>query len=337
MRHIIIGGHGFLGRQLAQSLADLGEEVIVADSAYSDLPIYGRVRHISMDVRDRQSFEAIPLAPDDMVYNMAAKMLSPLQVRAKRHAFFWPVNFHGVENLIDWMQAHGASRLVQFTTDMVYGHTPGGHDTMEDAPRNPLGEYGKSKLAAEQLCEEWRTRGMQISILRPRLIIGPGRLGILVKMFKLIDRNLPVPMIGSGKNHYQFISVYDCASACIAVWRAGVPNGTYNLGSENPPQVRDLLGELIRFAGSKSILLPTPAPIVKAVLTGFDLLNLPIMDPEQYLIADESCIRSTQAAARDLGWRPKDSDQDMLNSAYKEYRAITETAGKAPSPEVHAI
>jgi dTDP-glucose 4,6-dehydratase len=75
---------------------------------------------------------------------------------------------------------------------------------------------------------------MRISIFRPRLIIGPGRLGILSKLFTLIDANLPVPMIGSGRNPYQFISVFDCAEAARLAWRAGVPNEAYNLGSDNP-------------------------------------------------------------------------------------------------------
>ena len=128
-------------------------------------------------------------------------------------------------------------------------------------------------------------------------------------------------MIGSGKNPYQFISVYDCASAAVAAWKAGVPNAEYNLGSREPPPVRQLLGELIREAGSRSILLPTPAPLVKMTLGLFDRLNLPIMDPEQYLIADEICILDTGAAFRDLGWQPQHRDADMLKFAYREYRA----------------
>ena len=93
----------------------------------------------------------------------------------------------------------------------------------EEHPVAPLGEYGLSKLKTEELAAEWRKHGMNISLFRPRLIIGPGRLGILEKLFKLIDWNLPVPMIGSGKNPYQFISVFDCAEAARLAWKAGVP------------------------------------------------------------------------------------------------------------------
>src|SRR5690606_15941481 len=268
----------------------------------------------------------VGVAADDMVYNLSAKMLSPIQVRAKRHEFFWPVNYHGTENIMREMGAVGADRLVHYTTDMIYGHTVT-YPMTEDHPVNPLGEYGLSKLKTEELAAEWRKRGMNISLFRPRLIIGPGRLGILEKLFRLIDMNLPVPMIGSGRNPYQFISVFDCAEAARLAFKAGVPNEAYNLGSLNPPPVRKLLGDLIRHAGSKSFLLPTPGWAVKRTLDLLDAMNMPIMDPEQYLIADENCVLDVSKAERDLGWMPQYRDEDMLIAAYNEYRT-----GKAGNP-----
>ena len=320
MRHIIFGGDGFVGRHLASSLQAEGEEVIVADIAKSALPHYGAVQHVHCDVTDKASVAGIGLKADDMVYNLSAKMLSPLQVRAKRHDFFFPVNYFGTQNIIEAMDKAGAARLVHFTTDMIYGHTVTTPMT-EDHPVAPLGEYGLSKWKTEELAAEWRERGMDISLFRPRLIIGPGRLGILEKLFKLIDANLPVPMIGSGKNPYQFISVFDCAEAARLAWKAGAPNEAYNLGSLNPPPVKKLLGDLIKHAGSKSILVPTPGWAVKRTLDLLDRLNMPLMDPEQYLIADEECVLDVSKGKRDLGWVPQYRDEDMLIAAYTEYRA----------------
>lgn len=195
---------------------------------------------------------------------------------------FWPVNYHGTENIIHAMDRAGATSLVHYTTDMIYGHTVT-HPMTEEHPVSPLGEYGLSKLRTEELAQGWRERGMRISIFRPRLIIGPGRLGILEKLFRLVDLNLPVPMIGLGRNPYQFVSVFDCAEAARLAWKAGVPNEAYNLGSLEPPPVRKLLSALITHAGSRSIRLPTPGRAVKRVLDLLDLLNMPLMDPEQYL------------------------------------------------------
>jgi dTDP-glucose 4,6-dehydratase len=320
MRHIIFGGDGFVGRHLAPKLIADGEEVFVADIVKSDLPHYREVRHVFCDVTDPASIANVGMRGEDMVYNLSAKMLSPIQVRAKRHDFFFPVNFHGTENIIKAMDKAGAPKFVHFTTDMIYGHTVA-HPMTEDHPVGPLGEYGLSKLKTEELAAVWRGRGMRISLFRPRLIIGPGRLGILEKLFRLIDWNLPVPMIGSGRNPYQFISVFDCAEAAKRAWRAGTPNEAYNLGSLNPPSVRQLLGDLVRHAGSKSMLLPTPGWAVKRTLDLLDSINLPIMDPEQYLIADEMCVLDVSKAARDLGWAPQYRDADMLIAAYDEYRS----------------
>ncbi len=58
------------------------------------------------------------------------------------------------------------------------------------------------------------------------------------------------------------------------------------------------------------------------------MINMPIMDPEQYLIADEMCVLDVSKAERQFGWIPKHRDEDMLIAAYKEYRLVKE--GKAP-------
>jgi len=320
MRHVIFGGDGFVGRHLAPKLLADGHEVIVADIVKSELNHYRHAQFVTCDVTDLNSVANVALRADDMVYNLSAKMLSPIQVRAKRHEFFFPVNFHGTENIIKAMDRASARRLVHFTTDMIYGHTVT-YPMTEDHPVSPLGEYGLSKLRTEELAADWRERGMSISLFRPRLIIGPGRLGILEKLFKLIDWNLPVPMIGSGRNPYQFISVFDCAVYAHTAYRAVVPNEAYNLGSLNPPPVRKLLGDLIAHAGSRSILIPTPGWAVKRTLDLLDFMNMPIMDPEQYLIADEECVLDVSKGKRELGWEPQYRDEDMLVAAYTEYRA----------------
>ncbi len=320
MRHIIIGGDGFVGRHLAQRLADLGESVVVGDIVKSPLDVYARVPFVEVDVTRPETLERLDLKPADMVYNLSARMLSPLQPKAKRREFFWPVNTTGTDNILQWMDAKGATRLVHYTTDMVYGHSKMVPQT-EDHPTAPIGEYGESKLVTEGMCQRYRDKGFRISIFRPRLIIGPGRLGILSKLFKLVDLNLPVPMIGAGKNPYQFVSVFDCAEAAQLAWQAGVPNNAYNLGSDDPPAVRDLLARLVKEAGSRSILLPTPAPLVKMTLGALDRLNMPLMDPEQYMIADEICLLDCSRAKREIGWKPKFKDDDMLIAAYREYRA----------------
>ena len=322
MKHIIFGGDGFLGTELTKKLTTRNENVLILDrkqTLSSGIYEADNVEYTKMDVRDLNSFIHVEANPDDVVYHFAAELLVPIIKRAKRQDYFWQALYVGTQNVFEFMQQKGLKNLVYFTTDMVYGHTVE-HPRFENHPRAPLGPYGEAKYQTELLCEQFRTKGFNIPIFRPRLIIGPGRLGILEKLFKLIDMNLPVPTIGNGKNYYQFISVSDCADACLCAIESGFPNQEYNLGSLNPPTVNELLGTLIKTAGSKSFLLPTPAPLVKFVLEIFDRVNLPIMDPEQYLIADETCVLDVSKGERELNWAPKDNDTDMLLAAYQDYK-----------------
>lgn len=84
-------------------------------------------------------------------------------------------------------------------------------------------------------------------------------------------------MIGSGKNCYQMVSVNDCADAVLKAVDHNFPNAEYNLGSKNPPQVKELLQGIIKQNRSKSVLLPTWGSFVKAVLGIFGKVGVEIM------------------------------------------------------------
>lgn len=323
MKHIIFGGDGFLGTELTRKLVERGERVLICDEKQT--PQFGNyqlpgVEFIKMDVTQPDTFNPIEVEQGDIVYHFAARLLVPILPRAERSDYFWQALYVGTQNVFNWMEMAGLRNLIYYTTDMVYGHTVI-HPRTEDHPCAPIGPYGEAKYQTEKLCDEYRAKGFNITLFRPRLIIGHGRLGILEKLFKLVDMNLPVPTIGNGKNFYQFISVSDCADACLAAVDKAFPNENYNLGSSNPPTVNELLRTLINEANSKSFLIPTPAFAVKAVLASLDMIGKPIMDPEQYLIADETCVLDCSKAERELNWVPKDDDTAMLLIAYRDYKA----------------
>ncbi|PHS68654.1 MAG: NAD-dependent dehydratase [Methylophaga sp.] len=323
MKHIIFGGDGFLGTELTKKLTAQGEQILICDrkqTPSSGIYDSNQVTYLKMDVKQTDTFENIVTEQDDIVYHFAAELLVPIKKRSEREDYFWQALYVGTTNVLNFMLQRKLDKLVYYTTDMVYGHTQT-NPRFEDHPRKPIGPYGEAKYQTELLCEEYRGKGINITIFRPRLIIGPGRLGILEKLFKLIDANLPVPLIGNGSNYYQFISVSDCAEACLCAVTAGFPNEVYNLGSLNPPTVRELLRSLVDEANSKSFLVSTPASLVKLSLAFLDRIGKPIMDPEQYLIADETCVLDVSKGEKELNWVPKDNDTDLLKVAYTSYKA----------------
>ena len=319
MKHWIFGGNGFVGRYLANALVERKEQVVVCDlqdTIHED--ILSACSYQKIDICDTERLSNLPIEREDVVINMAANQYHT-KVPKNREEYFRSVNTEGTRNLLAMMENKGCTKYIMFSTDMTYGK-PQYLPVDTKHPQNPFGPYGQSKFLSEQICREYRAKGMNITIFRPRMIMGPGRAGILLKLFKLIDHNLPVPTVGNGHNHYQMISVFDCVSAVLCAIDKGVPNKEYNLGSENAPDVRSLLQNTIRQAGKHSFVLPTPGKLVKAVLRLLDELGLTLMYPEQFMIADEEYILDISETKKDLGWQPKYNDADMLTEAYKMYK-----------------
>lgn len=320
MKYWIFGGNGFVGRYLANALAERKEQVIVCDlydTLHSD--ILSSCVYRCVDIRDTKALASLPITKEDVVINMAANQYHT-KVPKNREEYFRSVNTEGTRNLLAIMEQKGCTKYIMFSTDMTYGK-PRYLPVDTKHPQNPFGPYGQSKLLSEQLCREYRAKGMNITIFRPRMIMGPGRAGILLKLFKLIDLNLPVPTVGNGHNHYQMISVFDCVSAVLCAIDKGIPNKEYNLGSENAPDVRALLQNTIKQAGKHSFVIPTPGKLVKAVLRFLDNIGLTLMYPEQFMIADEEYILDISETKKDLCWQPKYNDADMLAEAYKMYKS----------------
>jgi dTDP-glucose 4,6-dehydratase len=323
-RHIITGGAGFTAAFLVQELLPRGEEIVLFDSAPIDASMLAPgVRAVCGDVRSVADLAGLALGSGDTVYHLAARQFAgAVPGRGERDAWFADVNVVGVAKLIEVMEQRGASRLIFFSTDMTYG-IPRIVPVPPSHPQQPLGPYGRSKLQAETLIRSAQARGMAATVFRPRLIAGRGRLGVLTKLFQLIRLGLPVPLIGSGNNRYQMVSVRDCARVAVKAMEMNCPSGFFNLGSSSPPRSRDLLTALIAHAGSRSIVVPTPAVVVKRVLALLDVLGLPLMYPEQYGIADRDILLDTSATAATFSWEPSQSDIDILIDAYDGYLALS--------------
>lgn len=329
MRYIVIGGSGFVGvytiRAILDSIAANGgiESSITESSApqvvcldlhkSKDLP--DEVEFIQCDITQGCPVEFVS---EDIVIHLAARAYAPKPPTRDLEHYFREVNVRGTHNVLEAMLACGCKNLIYFSTDMVYGK-PQYLPVDSRHQRKPFGWYGRSKVESESLIFAARERGLNATIFRPRIIVGAGRYGILTKLFALVRHSLPVPMIGSGRNCYQMISVRDCARAIVCAIAKGIPNAELNLGSHNPPSIRELLGTLITHAGSRSILVPTYARGVKALLALLESLGTPLMYREQYMIADEQYIVDIARTMELLEWQPRESDSDMLLEAYEEY------------------
>lgn len=326
MRYIVLGGSGFVG---SYTIAALAESMANSRIQKAEIFCLDRVPNPALDAFSTfapcdllQGFD-FALDSSDIIIHLAARAyapkppLKPFGLKALKQ-YFYEVNVAGTQALLTSMLESRASKLIYFSTDMVYGK-PNYLPIDSRHKRTPFGYYGASKVQAEDIITKAREQGINASIFRPRIIVGAGRYGILTKLFALISHSLPVPLIGDGSNCYQMISVQDCAQAIICAIEKSFPNNAYNLGSHNPPTIKALLSDLITQAGSKSLLIPTHAGSVKLALSVLETLGVPLMYKEQYAIADCQYIVDISSTQAELGWNPAYSDGDMLLAAYKQY------------------
>lgn len=332
---LVTGSAGLLGRELCTQLAARGFRVRGIDRQ-SEPEAQARVcraDELHADLLDPAACRKSCSGVTTIIHTAALQHHSS-PPRWGRERFF-SANVEMTRNVVDAAVAAGVRHIVFVSSDMVYGMPPG-RPLREDDPPRPIGPYGRSKLASERVCESARQRGVVVTVLRPRLIVGPGRLGVLTRLFDRIRAGKSVPMLGDGGNRYQMVGVADVAAACIAAIERPFA-GVFNLGSSDPPTVRALLEEICRRAGTGSRVTPLPLAPANAALWVLHAVRLSPLVPEQFRIAGVDYVLDTSAAKHNLGWAPELSDIEMLWQAYQAYFCTILTARSAPAATVGAV
>ena len=313
---VVTGSSGFLGSEVVRQLVAAGQQVRAVDlHPATDSAAPGVERQVG-DLRAPEVSHAAVRGADAVIHCAAVQFHSPGLPRFRIEPFFRR-NPDMTRVLLDAAGRAGVERFVHVSTDMVYGPQTNG-PMREDAPKRPVGPYGRSKLASERLCEAARGSIPHLTILRPSLIIGPGRLGLMAKLFEMIRTHRAVPMFGAGHNRHHMIAVSDLAAACRRALERPL-NAIFNIASNDPPTTRDMLAEVCRRAGSRSRLIALPAGLTQLAMSLLWSVRISPMVPEQYLIAPVDYVLDTAAARDSLGFDPQRHDTDTMYDSYRWY------------------
>ena len=188
------------------------------------------------DIRDSGAVAAACAGMDWVFHNVAQVPL------AKDRALFWSVNRDGTKTLLAAAAKARVRKVVHTSSSAVFGR-PKSNPVTEDTVPTPLEDYGRAKLAAERLCLDQASQGLDVTIIRPRTILGHGRLGIFQILFEWVFQGVNIPVLGSGDNRYQFVHAEDLAQACLLA--AAKPGAaSYNCGAQRFGTMREALEEL---------------------------------------------------------------------------------------------
>ncbi len=324
---LVTGGTGFLGQHLVQYLARKAERVRSLDVLPHQAPcIEGEVEIMHADVCDAEAVSRA-VTGCDVVIHCAA--LVPITRAGRR---FWDVNVQGTRNVLNESLRQGVRKVAFISSSSVYG-LPRMAPIFEDTPVAPFGEYGKSKAAAEALCQDFKKLGLDISILRPRTILGPGRLGILQLLFERLRLGKPLFILGSGQNRFQLVSAYDMVSACYLVATKPCRNEDFNVGCQEFGSLRGDLEALAAHAGTGCRIVSLPQTPARLLFKLQEVLRLGPFVDYHYHIITRNVWFSTEKIQKSLGWRAKYSNEAALCETYDWYlenRHRVDTMGGSP-------
>jgi nucleoside-diphosphate-sugar epimerase len=304
---LVTGGSGYFGSLLVRRLLTAGHAVRVLDvNDADDRP--AEVQIIVGDVRDPRVVAAA-LDGIDIVFNNVAQV--PL---AKDHELLRTVNVDGTTLLLAEARRAGVRKVVHTSSSAVFG-IPRTNPVLPTTVPSPVEEYGHAKLAAEWACLNAARDGLDVSIVRPRTILGHGRLGIFGILFEWIADGADVFVLGDGSNVYQFVHADDLADICVLAGDHPGP-GVFNAGADRFGTMRESLETLCAHAGTGSRVRSLPAGPASIGMKAAAGLHLAPFAPYHWLMYRESLWFDIQHVKDTLGWQPRYSNSEALADSY---------------------
>ncbi|MGN6483253.1 MAG: dTDP-glucose 4,6-dehydratase [Thermomicrobiales bacterium] len=308
MKLLVTGAAGFIGSTyVRQVLEQHPEDTVVSLDALTYAGLTANLAGLEGDPRHRfvhGSIADAALVDDlvadgvDAIVNFAAEThvdRSLLDPEA-----FLATNVHGVYVLLDAARRHGV-RLLQVSTDEVYGDIPEGHYSRETDPVNPRSPYSAAKAGGELFCHSFAVSyGTDVVITRGCNTIGPRQYPEkLIPLFVTNAlRDEPLPVYGDGQQVRDWLHAEDHAAGIDRALRQGRTGEIYNIGAGNErPNLDVVRGILVRLGKPETLIRYVP--------------DRPGHDRRYALSSDK--LRS------ELGWAPARDFTQTLNDTIDWY------------------
>ncbi|QRN85904.1 NAD-dependent epimerase/dehydratase family protein [Clostridia bacterium] len=311
---LITGGSGFMGINLIRVLRKKGyTDIRVIDIADFDYPEKDFVDFIKGDIRDKAKVKEAMANVNFVVHCAAA-----LPLYSKQEIFTTEVD--GTRNLLEEALAQKVERFVHTSTTAVYG-IPDHHPLYESDEKYGVGNYGEAKVKAENLAVSYREKGLIVPVVRPKSFVGPERLGVFAMFYEWAKDAKNFPILGNGKNKYQFMDVRDLAEAVylMLTQEAKLANDTFNAGAKEFTTMKEDYQAVLDAAGFGKKIIPIPATPAIILLRILEVLKLSPLYKWIYETAAKDSFVSIEKLQNQLGWQPNYSNKQALLDNYKWY------------------
>jgi nucleoside-diphosphate-sugar epimerase len=269
MRVLVTGANGFVGHVLCTTLTQQGYAVRGAVRS-NPHAIATKVPCVAVgDITEKTDW-SVALMDVDVLIHLAARVHVMKDFAADPLAEFLKVNLHGTVNLAQQAAQASVKRLVYVSSVKVNGEATADLQSFTESDRAaPQDPYGISKWQAEQALHRIaRETGLEIVIVRPPLVYGPGVKGNFMRLLAAIDREIPLPLAGAN-NLRSLLYVGNLVDALITCAIHPAATGQAYLVSDGEDISTAMLVEKIaRALERKSRSFYFPPDILRAVASG---------------------------------------------------------------------
>tara|TARA_B100002049_G_scaffold233156_1_gene213348 strand:+ start:731 stop:1663 length:933 start_codon:yes stop_codon:yes gene_type:complete len=242
---LVTGSSGFVAQSLIPKLEKLGFDVIGLDWKNGE---HTRIIH---DIS-----KSLEIEDDiDVVIHLAARLEHE---KCSKEEFF-KTNVDGTEQVLNLAHSKNAY-FIYVSTTAIYGSPE--CPITENTPIDPNGDYALTKWNGEKICKEYENNGLEVTIIRSGPILGQRRLGIYKTIFKNLQNNSSIPILGDGDNRLSLVHVEDLVDFLIYLGKNKKPRLTVNFGGKIPGSVNQIIQELIRYGQSKSKTIHIPIQLI---------------------------------------------------------------------------
>ncbi|MBI5429896.1 MAG: SDR family oxidoreductase [Nitrosomonadales bacterium] len=241
---LVTGASGFVGRCLCAEMLRRGWQVRAA--VRSSAPGPDGAQAVTVGDIDGDTDWTDALRGVEVVFHLAARVHVMKDTSADPLAEFLRVNLEGTANLARQAARAGVQRLVYASSIKVNGEkTSASQPFTELDEADPQDPYGISKWQAEQALQRIaQETGLEVVIVRPPLVYGPGVKGNFISLLAAIDKGIPLPLAGA-RNARSLVYVGNLADALIACATHAAAAGQTYLVSDGQDVSTAMLAEKI--------------------------------------------------------------------------------------------
>jgi nucleoside-diphosphate-sugar epimerase len=308
MRLLVTGANGFLGSALSSTLVDRARDEVFGFFRTAPAAT-GKSPHLTAligSLDPNENWDAIPRASDALIHT-AARVHQMRDTASDPLVEYRRINVAGTLNLARRAAALGLRRFIFISTLKVNGESTGtGKSYSADDTPAPLDPYGVSKWEAEQGLREIALQtGMEVVIIRPPLIYGPGVKGNFKTMVQWLNLGIPLPL-GAILNQRSFVNLdnlVDLIVTCID--HPAAANQTFLASDGVDLSTPELLRRMAGALGKTVRLIAVPPWLLK--IAGATLGKREAV----HRLCDSLCADITKTR-RMLDWSPIASVDDGL-------------------------